>query len=210
MIKLKIGNTLYDVISYDEFKRNHDSYMKFIGSVAISYNGLAYPLRSANDIRPGLYCEWPLCFFKPPFGQEIIAMYNMNNAINFSEAKNYAEVIEAHERYTNSERAILTTIDNITVPEIGPTDTPAMWALKKAIISKKIDLDKYDYRFGSENYANDKRLLKRDSITLPKLKTYADALDIEIEMTLKDRDANVPNPMGKPITVKITGGVSEE
>ena len=210
IIKIKIGSNLYDVISYEEFKNNHDMYMKFIGSVAVQFqDGLVYPLRNSTDIRPGLYCNWPLCIFKPPYGNEI-AMYNMQNAINFSEAKNYAEVIEAQQKLNNSERTILTTIDNITIPEIGPNDTPAMWALKQAIISKKIDLDKYDYRFNTENYPNDKRLLKRDSITLPKLKTYADALDIDIIMTLKDKSPDVPNPMGKEITVNITSGPIEE
>lgn len=206
IIKMKIGNVIYDVITYDEFKRNQATYMGFIGSIAVTRgDGLAYPLRHPNDFRPGLYCSWPLCIFRPPYGNDI-AMYNMQNAINFSEARNYNEVIEAQEKLNNSERAILTTIDNITIPEIGETDTPAMAALKQAIIAKKIDLDKYDYRFSADNYANDKRLLKRDSITLPKLTAYAKALDIDIEMILRDKDPNVPNPMGKKITVHLTGG----
>ena len=68
IIKIKIGSNLYDVISYEEFKNNHDMYMKFIGSVAVQFqDGLVYPLRNSTDIRPGLYCNWPLCIFKPPY-----------------------------------------------------------------------------------------------------------------------------------------------
>lgn len=211
IIKIKIGNTFYDVISYEEFKKNHETYMNFIGSVAVQRgDGLDYPLRHQNDTRPGLYCQWPLIIFKPPYGNEI-AMYSVANEINFSKAKSYADVIATQEQMNQSERSILTTIDNITIPEIGENDSPAMVALKQAIIQKHIDLDKYDYRFGENNFANDKRLLKRDTITLPKLKAYADALDINVQLVLSDKNKDVPNPMGDPISVSITsGGKSED
>lgn len=210
IIKIRIGNTLYDVISYSEFMQNKDTYLRYIGTIAVSRgDGLVYPLINPNDPRPGCFVHGPIIFFRPPFGNNT-AMYSEVNQINFSNAKNYGEVIKAQEQLNKSERAILTTIDNVTVPEISPNDTPAMQALKQAIIYKHIDLDKYDYRFGTDNYPNDKRLLRRDSITLPKLTAYANALDIDVTMILKDKSPDVPNPMGKTITVKINGDFNAE
>lgn len=210
IIKIRIGNTLYDVVSYAEFVANKDVYLGYIGSVAVARgDGLIYPLRHPHDPRPGCFVQGPIVTFRPPYGNDT-AMYSEVNQINFSNAKSYGDVIRAQEELNRSERAILTSIDNVTVPEISTNDTPAMKALKQAIIAKHIDLDKYDYRFGADNYPNDKRLLRRDSITLPKLKAYADALDIDITMILADKSPDVPNPMGKSITVKINGDPNVE
>lgn len=205
MIKAKIGNVMYDVIDYEEYRRNRSIYGRYPGNIAISPNdGSLYPIRPFNDIRPGFYECGGIDIFKPPYGNEM-AMYSTMNQIDFSKAKNYKEVIEAQDRLNQSERAILTTMNNITIPEIHANDTPAMKALKQAIINKKIDLDSYDHRFGVDNYPNDKRLLRRDTITLSKLKTYANALDLEVTLTLQDKDPSVPNPMGKVISVSING-----
>lgn len=201
--KAKICDALYDVISYEELIANKEIYMNYVGRVAVDHNdGLIYPLRNPTDIRPGCYIMGGVIIFKPPYGSEA-AFYSAANVINFSQARNYREIIEAQDKLNKAERSILTTIENVTIPEIGENDTPAMKALKQAIINKHIDLDKYDYRFGVENYPNDKRLLKRNSITLPKLMTYANALDIAVTMTLEDKSPDVPNPMGNPIVVEL-------
>jgi hypothetical protein len=203
--KAKICDTLYDVISYDELVANKDVYLGYIGRVAVDPNdGIIYPLRNPTDIRPGCYVMGGIIILKPPYGADA-AFYNSSNVINFSQAKNYKEIIEAQDKLNKAERSILTTIDSVTLPEIGDNDTPAMKALKQAIINKHIDLDKYDYRFGAENYPNDKRLLKRNSITLPKLMTYANALDIAVTLTLEDKSGDVPNPMGGPIVAQLNG-----
>lgn len=207
--KAKICDTLYDVISYTDYMNNREVYGTYIGRVAVDHgDGIIYPLRSVTDIRPGVYDYGGIVCFRPPQPSEV-AFYSEANVINFSEAKNLREIIETQDKLTKAERSILTTIDNMTIPEIGESDTPAMKALKEAIIAKHIDLDKYDYRFGVENYPNDKRLLKRDSITISKLKTYADALDISLTLTLQDKSNDVPNPMGKVISCQLNGAGTE-
>ena len=84
-----------------------------------------------------------------------------------------------------------------------------MVALKEAIIAKHIDLDSYDYRFGQSNFPNDKRLLKKDSISLKKLVAYCNALDITATLTLKDANSDVPNPMGKEITYDLNNTITD-
>ena len=57
--------------------------------------------------------------------------------------------------------------------------------------------------------ANDKRLLKKDSISLKKLVAYCNALDITATLTLKDANSDVPNPMGKEITYDLNNTITD-
>lgn len=206
MRKMKIRDALYDVITYDEYCRNRPLYDRYPASIAIMPgDGFVYPIRNPmSDIRPGMYplgmgFDW----FKPPMTRYELNDYSQTNIIDFSESKNFRDVIANQDRLNKEERTILTTINSLTVPVIQDSDEPAMVALKEAIIAKHIDLDSYDYRFGPSNFPNDKRLLKKDSISLKKLVAYCNALDIRATLTLRDANSDVPNPMGKDITYDL-------
>lgn len=206
MRKMKIRDALYDVVTYVDFCKNRPAYLRYPDSVAVMPgDGFVYPLRNpASDIRPGLYlCGMNMDWFKPPIYQRDISEYAQTNIIDFSEAKTLRDVIATQDRLNKEERSILTTINSLTVPSINDTDEPAMIALKEAIIAKHIDLDSYDYRFGESNFPNDKRLLKKDSISLKKLVAYCNALDIRATLTLTDANSDVPNPMGKSIVYNL-------
>lgn len=209
MRKMKIRDALYDVVTYDEFCRNRSLYMRYPDSVAVmNGDGFVYPIRNpASDFRPGLYPMgmnfMALDWFKIPMSKHEMQDYSQANVIDFSESKNFRDVIANQERLNREERSILTTINSLTVPTIQDSDEPAMVALKEAIIAKHIDLDSYDYRFGQSNFPNDKRLLKKDSISLKKLVAYCNALDIKATLTLRDVNPDVPNPMGKEITCEL-------
>lgn len=212
MRKMKIRDALYDVITYDEFCRNRPLYMRYPDSVAVmGGDGFVYPIRNpSSDFRPGMYpmglgMDW----FKPPMSKYEMQDYSQSNIIDFSESKNFRDVIANQERLNREERSILTTINSLTVPTIQDSDEPAMVALKEAIIAKHIDLDSYDYRFGQSNFPNDKRLLKKDSISLKKLVAYCNALDITATLTLKDANSDVPNPIGKEITYDLNNTITD-
>lgn len=206
MMKMKIRDNLYDVITYPEFCRNREGYMRYWTSVAVIGNDCyVYPIRNpASDNRPGLY-PFGLSFdwFRVPMSNYEMQEYNKANIIDFSEAKTFKDVITMQNRLNQEERSILTTINQLTVPTINDSDEPAMVALKEAIIAKHIDLDSYDYRFGESNFPNDKRLLKKQSISLKKLIAYCNALDIDAVLTLSDANPDVPNPMGKQIVYSL-------
>ena len=95
-------------------------------------------------------------------------------------------------------------MENIYRPPLLPTDTPAMRGLKEAMIAKNFDLDMYQDRFGV-NYPNDKRQMNKDDITLKMLRRMASKTDIEVTITYRDKSPDVPNPIGREITVNITG-----
>lgn len=200
--KAKIGDAIYDVIGIDEFYRSPEAYGSY--TAIRGGDGYVYPIRTKTDNRPGFYPTGGLDFFKPPAFSESNT-YSEQNIIDFKDATTLREVIQTQQRLMSAERSILTTIDNVFAPEIGENDTPEMKALKQAIIDKHIDLDKYEPRFGP-NYNNDKRLLKKGNITFGKMRTIADALDMQITLTIEDADPNAPNPIGRVISTKLTGG----
>ena len=199
--KIKIEDAIYDVISEEEYFRNPSMYSQY--TAVRGNDGYVYPVRlSYRDNRPGFYPNCGVIHYKIPHGRESQS-YSVGNIINFSDAETIQDVIKTQQKLISAERTILTTIDNVFVPEIGENDAPVMKALKQAIIDKHIDLDKYESRFG-DNYNNDKRLMKKDNITLNKLTAICEHLDIVPTLTLRDANPDVPNPIGKTITVDLT------
>ena len=200
--KAKINDAIYDVIDIEEYYKNPSAYGSY--TAINGRDGFIYPIRTKTDTRPGFYPTGGLDFFKQPVGGEV-NVYTQQNVINFKDATSLREIIQTQQKLESEERTILTTIDNVFAPEITNGDTPEMRALKQAVLDKHIDLDKYESRFGP-NYNNDKSLLKKNSITFGKLRSIADALDIKVSMTIEDAAPDVPNPIGRAITVDLTGG----
>lgn len=209
--KATVEDCLYDVISEEEYKKNRDIYDKSGGNIAIEHNGFILPIRSSqSDMRPGYYAgsdKTEPRFTMPTTESEVSAYSAINHLIDFSKAKNLRDIIDAQDKLRKSERSILTTADNITIPEIKDDDTPFMKAIKTCILKKGIDLDKYGYRFGN-NYPNDKRLLRKPDMTLQKGITYANCLDFDMYLIIKDNNPDVPNPIGETIIVRLTGDSS--
>lgn len=204
--KAKIGEAIYDLISVEEYYANPSLYGKY--AAVRGPGGYVYPIRNKTDNRPGYYPSGGLDFYKQPLFSES-EMYSEQNVINFHDATTLKEIIQTQQKLNSAERSILTTVDNLFVPEIGDNDTPEMAAVKQAIIDKHIDLDKYEARIGP-NYNNDKRLLKKSSMTFGKMRGLLNALDIKATLTLEDAGPNVPNPIGRTIVADITGNGKEE
>lgn len=95
------------------------------------------------------------------------------------------------------------TSDNKFKPAINGDEYKEMELLKRAICEKNIDINAYEHRFGGK-FQNDKRLLTKNSISIDKLKSTADALDMEVEIIIRDKKGNVPNPIGKEFHGIIT------
>lgn len=204
--KGKVNGLIYDVVTIEEYQNNRELYdNKF---TAIEKDGILYPIVK-NKNTPGYFNGGGL------FGQYIqpapdqIDNYSANNIIDFNSATSMKEVMNKSASLRNMEKEILCSSDNKFKPVIDEKDDIEMKALKEAVIAKDIDLDKYGYRFGA-NYVNDKRLFKNNSLSLGKLKTISNALDIKLTLTLEDKNENVPNPIGRVIKVVITGGMDND
>lgn len=202
MKKGKINGTIYDVVSIEDYQNNKLLYdNKF---TAIEKDGVLYPI-TKNKNTPGYYNGGGLfgVYIKPEPSK--LNEYSSSNIIDFNSINNMKEMIEKNTALRDMEREILCSSDNKFKPIIHEKDDLEMKALKEAVIAKNIDLDKYESRFGS-SYNNDKRLFKKNNISLSKLKSIANNLDISVTLTLEDKSPDVPNPMGRKIVVNIAGG----
>lgn len=205
--KVKINNKIMDAVQYDDLCQNPTLYP--IGYSAVVVEDMVLPLRGKNDSRPGVYNRGPMYKFIMPVSQEDKQEYSTTNLIDFDNVSSIKDVIEKQSALRSMERTILTTKDNIFIPNISELDSPEMIALKTAVIEKHIDLDKYEQRFGA-NFNNDKRLFNRNDITLTKLKSIASALDLSLTLTIADKNPDIPNPIGREIIADLTSIEGDE
>lgn len=210
--KMLIGSKFYDVVSQEEYTNNKNLYSG--GSTAIHIDDTVYPIRNRYEEGiVGAYDRGAVIKYVPPTTEEEQSIYDSSKVIDFNNVSDIKEIIERQNEMSSQERMILTSPDNISCYPILETDSPSLQLLKKAINAKNIDLDKYEQRFGV-NYTNDKRILQRNTITLPKLTSIANKLDMEVELVIRDSSKDVPNPMGIELKTILTqvdeGGAGED
>ena len=206
--KSAANGQVYDVISYDEYGKNFDMYNgRTDVAVSANYRGkdIILPIKgkySGNPISPGVYDAGCVDFFNYP-DETTIERYVPTNTVHMSNREDIGNLIKSGEIAKRLDEPFITTPDNITNIPIKETDQPEMVALKTALNSKHIDIDKYAGRFG-DNYPNDKRQLKLESATLKIIKRFCENCDMDAVLILKDRDKDVPNPMNREIRVSLT------
>ena len=201
--KASVDGKIRDVIDYSELpKINTNNY----DNLAVLHNGVIYPERNPNvEISPGLYVyEWGTILHEPT--EEQLSEYLAENKLIDFKANNIRELIEKSDRLKEAENTLLVCTDpeGITTYPIGNNDSPEMVAVKSAINAKHIDIKKYQARW--DTYANDIRLLNKESLSLAKLKTFAKNLDMKVSIVVEDKSPNVPNPIGDKIVIDIVGG----
>lgn len=174
-------------------------------SALLLKNGLVYPkISKSNKTEIGYYELGPFLIFNSPKEKERKQYtYEKIKHFDYSDASSVEEVLENKRKYEEFESSVLTTADKIFRPTIKQDDLPEMVAIKTATTLKNMDFDKYSNRFG-DNFNNDKRLFDKPSMSMPKLKTICENCDIDAYLILKDRDSNVPNPMGHTVKIKLT------
>ena len=198
-----------EIVTPQMYAEHKELYANTGTAVEIEKDGRTYalPYRNQSDDRPGIYDAGAVYFIRDPQTPEENAAYDMEqmNVIDFQDTNGMKDFIQKTAQLRDIENQILTDADNIYIPIIGDEDGPEMVALKTAIGSKKCDINKYAFRFGP-NFLNNKRLLKEKNITLNKLILMADNLDMEAELILRDKNHDVPNPMGQEVHAILTGG----
>lgn len=201
--KVKINQTIYDVCTLEDYQHQEQNGTEYLPNYTAIIDGdYLYPvLNGSNNVGPGVLVGSQISIFRKP-NPEQEEQYRRENMIRFDNVKDMATMIDRLDAVKKLESEVLTSVDNIFAPKIQPSDTPEMVALKTAVIKKHIDLDKYEPRFGS-NYNNDKRLFNKQDISIKMMKRLANALDMDITLTITDAP-NAPNPIGETIVVKLT------
>lgn len=211
-----VEGKLIDVVSHELYGNNKDLYANQDAGVEMTNpeNGETYvlPYRCPTDGRPGIYDSGCISFQKfPKMGTKEEKELNVKSAkiIDYSNAKSIGDIIEKQNTLRNIEGSLLNDVEQVFYTNIGDNDAPEMKAFKEAVNDKKCDISKYQQRFGG-NFLNDRRLFKGESMTLKKITSIADKLDIEVELTFRDKSPDVPNPIGREISTVLTGGVMDD
>ena len=201
-----LNNRIVDIIDESKFQTDWSMYQNQSSltestAVELTVGNEEYvlPFRSKTDDRPGIYQDG--CIYFVQTGDEF-KKENLD-IIDFSNTKSIQDFMEKNSQIRQMEENILTDVDSVFAPRIDPNDQPAMKAFKEAICNKKIDINKYASRFG-DNFLNDKRILKTGNITLGKLVSMGNYLDMRMSLVIEDKNPKVPNPIGKTITVTLT------
>lgn len=202
-----LDGKMYSVVSFDEFQQNKNLYANTMTAVEVptEVGSTILPFRTGTNVdsRPGVYVDGSLTFVHQA---ENPKEYQPNEIINFS---NQDDIVE-YSRKCNMKRSmemetlVCTDPSEYYVPPFSGKESPEMYALKQAVVAKKIDLDRYSDRFG-DNYPNDKRQFKSDTITLFMLKRMCTNLDMNARLIIEDANPNVINPIGKQISVDLFG-----
>lgn len=208
-----IDGKMMNVIDSEEYFTNQSIYAN--GNVAIKSekNGVDYylPVRAQiEDGRPGAVTGGSNCVLFMQYPEKGDTKYsNKDNLVDFHNVDNMRDIMERQNQYKDLEYEMLCSPDDIFIAPLLPNDTPAMRGLKEAINAKHMDLDKYKDRFGV-NYPNDRRKFKENDATLKMIDRIATNTDIEVTMTFRDKNPNVANPIGREITVLITGETNKD
>ena len=206
--KMRIGDRIYDVTSLEEYTQFKDAYIPQYTAIHDEETGFVLPIKNRYEEGPGIIIGNGISYIEEPEEDEMES-YLDKAIIDFDDSKSIHDMMEKQRIVRTLERDILTSPDNIFTPKIFDDDSPEMKALKTAVLDKHIDLDKYEPRFGS-NYNNDKRLFNKNTISLSMMKRMCEALDIEATLILNDKSDDVPNPIGRTIEVKLTGGIPSD
>ncbi len=203
MKKIEIDGKLYNVTNIDDYTDHPDLYTPKFTAIEVP-GGHVLPIKNrTTDTGPGIYYQTGamVSIVEKPNN---MAEYSSDKIIDFTNPKCIGEVFEKQQIIRDIQDEIMTTSDNVLCLKIGDNDTPEMKALKTAINLKHIDTKQYEDRF--DQFQNDMRLLKGNSITLGKLISISSALDISVDLTIRDRDENTPNPMNQTIVIDLTEG----
>ncbi len=206
-----IDGKMMDIITHKDYVENTPLYANTSTAIETECDGKMYalPYRNPTDDRPGIYDEGLVYFVKPPEPQEA-AKYDMNvlDVVDYSDSMNMNDFLTKRKQIRDIEAEMLTDIDNVFQPVIGVNDREEMKALKNAVILKQCDINKYSQRFGS-NFLNEKRIFKQPNISMDKMIRIAQNLDMEVELIIRDKNRDVPNPMRQEVRAILTGGNDE-
>ena len=208
MKKMALNGKMVDVVSLSDYTSNPEAYLP--STTAIEFEDLALPIIGKYDQCPGISIGSTFSYVNLPNEDEKQNYTTTSDKfVDMSDVHTIGELMKKQEAVRNIEREVLTTPDNIYVCKRHKSDTPAMTGMKDAIDAKHMDISKYAKRFGP-NYNNDRRKIEDDRISISMLERMGTKFDMKISLVFEDANPNVPNPMGDPITVVITGSGSEE
>jgi hypothetical protein len=198
-----INGDVYDVTTPENYRNRPELYDG--QKVAVSINGYVIPIRNIkyDNTVVGMYPGNVFDRYVMPESDFEKDIYNSSDHMaDYNNITKIQELVEEQNKISTDQMMFLTNPDNIFKPPIDNVkDEPLMIGLKQAVIAKNIDINKYQSRF--EQFSNDRRMFKKNKISLDKAVTFAKNLDMKATVILEDAHPNVPNPMGRKIIIDL-------
>lgn len=200
--KAAINGNIYDVYTYDDYKKQENLCDKSAVLVDYKDTQLLLPVKGEykSQITPGIYNAGciDICVF--PEDKE---SYIPDKIININNNDDIRDVYLKQQDINKLIEPWISNPDNVTTFTIYPDDQPEMEGLKRAWNEKKANFDDYGSLFG-DNFPNDKRLMKNHTATLKMIKRFANNFDMEVEMIFRDKSSDISNPMNTEIHCILT------
>lgn len=211
VVRCVINGQMYDLFDYDEFSKQTEHLSN--SAILEEYNGekIVLPNRGKYEgptSNPGIYDAGCIDIVVFPT-DNVVSQYIPDKIVELNNGISMKEMLERKDVMARLDEPWITSPDNITQFTISEEDRAEMKCLKTALNKKKVDIDKYSSRFG-QNYPNDKRQLKNNSATLNIIKRFCEHMDMEALLILRDKNSNVPNPIGTEIVVSLTEDYNDE
>ena len=211
-----MNGVMMNIMSYDDYAKSSKFADSSTGIERVTTSGktivLPYkgnlPSNISTPTVPRIYNMGPVDMVVMPNTEEEDD-YVPTKVVEFDNTDGIRKVLESQAQLSKLAEPWITSPDNITFVSIGESDRPEVVGLKTAINEKHIDIDKYAGRFG-ENFPNDKRQLRNESMTLKMVERFGNNLDMEVVLVFRDKNPNVPNPIGREISVSLTDGYSND
>lgn len=207
MRKINIDMKMYDVYTVKEYLNQQDHLNKEY--VAIDcYDGYVIPI-ATSPTDAGIVINNNNTALLPIQNIDDISLYSSDKVIDYSKASNIKDMMQMQDSIRMIESEILESCDEVYHPIIDEGDTKTMKMFKEAIAAKNFNPKKYEQRIGS-NFANEKRAMEHNSISLKKLVRLCRFFDMEVVLKIRDKDGDIPNPMGVEFEAILTDGEDEE
>lgn len=207
--KAVICNKTMDVITLEEYDRLCKLPNPVYGDMCVEHDGYVFPItKSYRPEQPSVFATNVATVFTYPKTDKEKEEYSSSKIIDFDNVKNITEMIVAADKLRSAESVRLNIVNQVLELPIPESNTPELRAIKEAINSKHIDAESYKQKFPCDSdFNNDMRALKGegvDNISFFKAKRILNAFDLDMVLTIKDKP-NAVNPIGKTISVKLTG-----
>lgn len=202
---IDIENMRYVVkkLRYDKKLKRGNAYIvddKYV----LPYKGEYYSVLDCRTEGAGVYMcrETDDIIVIRPFGKKKKKKFSKKKIYEIS--VDYINTIIETEGITSELDDDLIELDtgNVFAPSISEADNKCQAVIKDILQRKQIDLKAYLNRFGTAtNMGNYKRSLVQHGLQTDRFLDWADLLDVEIEITYRDKD-NCKYPMGGEFSSK--------
>lgn len=200
-----VDDDYHEVELFVKGKKLKKGYGYIKGNYVYIYRGKKDKYKK-TEMKPGIYQDkHGEYIFIEPDGKQEEAMYSTDNLIELNINKIFEDVRENKEHFIDSEYIeVINNNSQIYTPTIHEDDDFLKYAVKEAIIRKKINLKNYKNKFPNQYALNNMKsgLNKSTKMTVPNFNIWCEILGLKWRMVIEDDGSDKLSPLDEPIEIK--------